>query len=336
VAGQEAAAANRHLPAPSGGEGCLILTGGAAAVRGSVLVGDPGAATQDGIQDTLIGNPSRMAYPVARHGSRTAPHNDGQGRQTGVAPGVAGDRPRIVVTIREADLRTRAEAAGILETGDQIPTPELRRLCCDADLLPIVLGTHSEILDVGREQRLVTPPIRAAMNLRDGGCIFPGCNVPPAQTDAHHIIPWWQGGDTALHNLASLCAHHHRLVEPPRLNSVHTGPHGQADRSDRDDRWELRPVTPHPGTRGPEPKAHHDPNGDPDPSAHHGTSGDHDPDAHQGPNGGPDPDARPDPGGGPDPSAHPDPGSRFEVIPPARLDPARRPIPCQRGPATLL
>jgi hypothetical protein len=154
-----------------------------------------------------------------------------QGGAVAGAPGVAGDRPRIVVTVREQDLRDRAEAAGLLESGDHISTGELRRLCCDADLLPIVLGADSEVLDVGREQRLVTPPIRAAMTLRDGGCVFPGCTVPPAGTDAHHIVPWWQGGPTSLANLVSLCAHHHRLVEPSRL-------HGTAD-----DRWELRPVT---------------------------------------------------------------------------------------------
>jgi hypothetical protein len=154
-----------------------------------------------------------------------------QGGAVAGAPGVAGDRPRIVVTVREQDLRDRAEAAGLLESGDQISTGELRRLCCDADLLPVVLGADSEVLDVGREQRLVTPPIRAAMTFRDGGCVFPGCGVPAAGCDAHHIVPWWQGGDTALRNLVSLCPHHHRLVEPSRL-------HGTAD-----DRWELRPVT---------------------------------------------------------------------------------------------
>ena len=80
--------------------------------------------------------------------------------------------------------------------------------------MPAVLGGASEILDVGRSQRLVTPAIRAALELRDGGCVFPGCNTPPQDCHAHHIQPWWAGGATALWNLVLLCAHHHGIVEP--------------------------------------------------------------------------------------------------------------------------
>jgi hypothetical protein len=69
-------------------------------------------------------------------------------------------------------------------------------------------------LDVGRTQRLATPAIRAALELRDGGCVFPGCTTPARDCDAHHIIPWWAGGPTALSNLVLLCPHHHGTVEP--------------------------------------------------------------------------------------------------------------------------
>lgn len=134
-----------------------------------------------------------------------------------LAPRVAGDRPRVVVTMREADLRERAEQAGVLASGATISAGELRRLCCDADLTPVVLGSASEVLDVGRTERLVTPAIRRALSLRDGGCTFPGCQASDARCDAHHIVPWWAGGVTAVGNLVLLCAHHHGLVEPPRF-----------------------------------------------------------------------------------------------------------------------
>ena len=145
------------------------------------------------------------------------------------APSLAGDRPRVVVTMREADLRDRAERAGLLDSGVSIGAGELRRLCCDADLVPAVLGARSEVLDVGRAHRLVTPPIRRALSLRDGGCVFPGCDVPDSACDAHHLVPWWDRGVTALSNLVSLCSHHHQLVEPPRF---HAGA--------PPDRWEVR------------------------------------------------------------------------------------------------
>jgi hypothetical protein len=46
----------------------------------------------------------------------------------------------------------------------------VRRLACDADILPVVLGTNSQILDVGRTHRLVTLALRLALVVRDHGC----------------------------------------------------------------------------------------------------------------------------------------------------------------------
>ncbi len=104
------------------------------------------------------------------------------------APQVAGDRPRIVVTMVEADLLVRAEQAGVLPNGAKLTAGELRRLCCDADLVPAVLGGRSEILDVGQSQRLVTPAIRRALSIRDGGCVFPKCAATDAECEAHHVV----------------------------------------------------------------------------------------------------------------------------------------------------
>lgn len=135
------------------------------------------------------------------------------------APTVAGDRPRIVVTIRESDLRERAETAGLIQAGEQITPGDLRRLCCNADLTPVVLGSNSEVLDVGQTSRLVTPAIRRALSIRDGGCIFPGCVATDAQCEAHHVVPWHLGGATAIGNMVLLCPHHHAMIEPQRFNS---------------------------------------------------------------------------------------------------------------------
>lgn len=132
-------------------------------------------------------------------------------------PRLAGDRPRLVVTLCYDLLRDCAEQAGLLTDGTPITAGELRRLLCDADIVPAVLGTQSDILDVGREQRLVTPEIRRALALRDGGCAFPGCKAPEHSCEAHHIVPWWAGGRTSLDNLVLLCPHHHGTVEPLRF-----------------------------------------------------------------------------------------------------------------------
>ena len=96
---------------------------------------------------------------------------------------------------------------------DQALSPtEIRILACDAQIIPAVLGTHGEILDLGHAKRLVTPGLTAALHLRDKGCTFPGCTTPPSWCDGHHIVYWAKGGKTDLDNLALLCRHHHTEV----------------------------------------------------------------------------------------------------------------------------
>ena len=48
--------------------------------------------------------------------------------------------------------------------------------------------------------------------VRDGGCVFPGCDAPPSWVDLHHVIHWGDDGLTVLENLASLCRHHHGVT----------------------------------------------------------------------------------------------------------------------------
>ena len=138
-------------------------------------------------------------------------------------------KPTVVVTLSYDDVLNRVEQAGVLASGEQVTAGELRRLACDATIVPIVLGSASQPLDVGRDQRLVTPSIRKALEQRDKRCAFPGCRVPPSGCEAHHIIPWWLGGDTALGNMVLLCPHHHGTVEPSRF----------FDRSSPPTRWTV-------------------------------------------------------------------------------------------------
>jgi HNH endonuclease len=80
-------------------------------------------------------------------------------------------------------------------------------------LLPPVLGgAASQPLDVGRASRVVQPAQRSALAVRDGACVFPGCDRPLAWCDAHHLVHWLDGGPTDLANLALLCRAHHRAV----------------------------------------------------------------------------------------------------------------------------
>ena len=117
----------------------------------------------------------------------------------------------ITVTMALQTLTTGLDGA-ITTSGDILDASTARRLACDADLIPAVLGGPSEPLDVGRRQRLATKGLRAAVTLRDRGCTFPGCDRPPGFCEIHHLRPWWTGGPTNLTNSAMLCTTHHRTV----------------------------------------------------------------------------------------------------------------------------
>jgi hypothetical protein len=87
------------------------------------------------------------------------------------------------------------------------------RLRAAMTLLPPVLGgAPTQPLEVGRISRVVQAAQRAALAIRDGGCVFPGCDRPLAWCEAHHLRHWLHGGPTDLANLALLCRAHHRAV----------------------------------------------------------------------------------------------------------------------------
>ncbi|GAB4106461.1 HNH endonuclease signature motif containing protein [Micromonospora taraxaci] len=131
--------------------------------------------------------------------------------RTGELPDSGGDPAQIVVTTGYDGL-TRQLGSGALDIGLQLTPDTVRRLACDATILPAVLGGAGQVLDVGRQRRLVTGPLRRALVLRDGGCAFPGCDRPPRWCAAHHIHHWADGGPTSLDNAVLLCGHHHRHI----------------------------------------------------------------------------------------------------------------------------
>ncbi len=162
----------------------------------------------------------------------------------GLLPEDHGARPRVTVTVTLEQLRTGLGTA-LLGTGEDLSASAVRRLACDAGVIPAVLGTVGEVLDVGRTQRLVTPAIWKALVLRDGHCRFPGCRRLPLACDAHHLVHWADGGGTSLDNLVLLCRAHHTLLHATpwqaRLNPVDRRPEFRPPPSRR-----ARPPDAHP------------------------------------------------------------------------------------------
>ena len=128
-----------------------------------------------------------------------------------VLPTNHGMKPRVVVTVDWADLKSGVGTA-TLDTGEELSVAAVRRLCCDAEVLPIVLNGDGVPLDVGRWSRLVTMGIWLALVARDRHCAFPGCTRPPIACDAHHVEHWVNGGKTRLHSMVLLCKAHHTII----------------------------------------------------------------------------------------------------------------------------
>jgi hypothetical protein len=163
-----------------------------------------------------------IAAPRTRDESRTSAerHADaladvcdfvGRHGDTDVLPEVGGSRPTVVVTLPHEGLKDRGQGAWLHFGG--APAPDaLRTLCCDARVIPVVLGGAGQPLDVGDSRRTIPTAIRRAVETRDRGCAHPGCDRPPSWSEVHHVIHWADGGPTAVTNCVMLCRVHHREI----------------------------------------------------------------------------------------------------------------------------
>ncbi|UZX05262.1 DUF222 domain-containing protein [Arthrobacter sp. CDRTa11] len=154
------------------------------------------------------------------------------GLTTNTLPTTGGNRPQILATINYQDLlphlpqptgnststststtgKGKQAGTGNFTFTGPVAATTLRKIACDADIIPALLGTHGEILDLGRKTRLFTTTQRLALTARDQGCTFPHCTIPAPWCEAHHITYWSHGGPTNLNNGALLCTHHHHLI----------------------------------------------------------------------------------------------------------------------------
>lgn len=145
------------------------------------------------------------------------------------APLAGGAPPRIVLngTIEAFDAymqnaEHRDRTLTIEHTGDLVPIEALGRLLCESVVQRAVVDERGHVLDLGREQRLFTKPQRIALAVKYLGCATPGCHMPVAWTEAHHVVWWSRGGPTDTENGILLCTHCHHEVHAGRLLIVGT------------------------------------------------------------------------------------------------------------------
>jgi hypothetical protein len=188
---------------------------------------------------TLAGDILRkMLTAIAAPKHQTATHGPGQERRPGpermgrafvelleripadLIAKSGGTNASIVVTIGLDDLKNDLAVAQ-LDTGHRLSAGAVRRLACQAGIIPSVLGGRSEPLDLGRRQRLFGRAQRTALTLRDQGCTAEGCDWPPWLCHAHHHDPWSRGGPTDLTNARLLCPRHHARAHDPTYQIRH-------------------------------------------------------------------------------------------------------------------
>lgn len=153
----------------------------------------------------------------------------------------------VVVRVPLDALTTGTGIATIDGITQPIDAGTARRLAADAEVIPLVLGGESEVLDLGRRRRLFTKAQRLSLWERDGGCA--GCGGPPEMCEAHHLTWWSRGGGTDLSNGILLCTGcHHRIhaedweirvvgsavwfVSPPHIDPARTPRRGGRRRHD--------------------------------------------------------------------------------------------------------
>jgi hypothetical protein len=123
-------------------------------------------------------------------------------------------RPTILAITEMSVLWDQLRVNGVceLEDGTQLTARQLRRMACEADIIPMVLDTNGVPMDVGRAYRLATPKQRLALRVLHSTCACEGCDVPFDWCEIHHLRPWDKLGRTNLDNLVPLCEYHHHLV----------------------------------------------------------------------------------------------------------------------------
>lgn len=122
----------------------------------------------------------------------------------------------------ESSQQPRTEAVIVIEQGTdgaELRSPDGQRLpdsaanlLVDPVLRGLIIDGEGNPLRYGRARRLATPAQRAAITVRDGGCVFPGCDMPPGWCDVHHQPPWREGGRTDIDAMALLCRRHHGVT----------------------------------------------------------------------------------------------------------------------------
>lgn len=114
------------------------------------------------------------------------------------------------------DARTAAETNGeagvVLDAGTNVGRQALQAILCNASTEVIARAQDGRYLDYGRKQRTVPPALKRALLDKYGHrCAIDGCDSR-YRLEAHHLIPWSEGGSTNQDGLILICWYHHQVI----------------------------------------------------------------------------------------------------------------------------
>lgn len=131
-------------------------------------------------------------------------------------PSRAPQIPEVSVLIDWRTLSGIAADRGVVcetDSGVPLPVSTVRRMCCEAEVFPLVLGADGVVLDHGRGIRTANRDQRRTLAAMHASCAFPTCDVAFDACRIHHVRFWWEHlGPTDIDNLLPLCERHHHLV----------------------------------------------------------------------------------------------------------------------------
>lgn len=133
--------------------------------------------------------------------------------RSGEHPTIGGAAPTVLVSVRASDLTANRGVAHADGVDIPISLRAAKHMICSGGTQSVVFDEVGRIVALGSPERCFTPHQRRAITLRDGGCIIPGCTVPAAWTEIHHVIPDADGGPTHPDNGVLLCWYHHRSID---------------------------------------------------------------------------------------------------------------------------
>jgi hypothetical protein len=141
-----------------------------------------------------------------------------------VPAGTPEARPAVLDPVRNVPAGTSSPESAVchIDGVGSIEPATAQRLACDNPMLGALIDEHGKVLALGRTRRLVSKPLRRALMIRDKMCRYPGCHQT-RHLDAHHVIPWIQGGRTDLQNLILLCRWHHTAVHEGGVSITRDG-----------------------------------------------------------------------------------------------------------------